>query len=74
MPSNAQPQPGSNRRFLWLATFIVVLFGGYSIGWFYLAGQLEAKAKTTIAALNRDGVVAECANPVAHALARSTRQ
>jgi hypothetical protein len=62
MPSNAQPQPGSNRRFLWLAVFIVLLFGGYSAGWFYLAGRLEAQAQAAFASLSRDGTVAECAN------------
>lgn len=59
-------RPNFSRRFLWLAIFIAVLFGGYSIGWFYLAGKLEAKAANVIESLNRDGVVAECTNPVAH--------
>ncbi|MFU0506040.1 DUF2125 domain-containing protein [Pseudaminobacter sp. NGMCC 1.201702] len=64
--SSDERRTSYSRRFMWLAIFIVVLFGGYSIGWFYLAGKLEAKAEAAIAALNRDGVVAECANPVAH--------
>src|SRR5690606_20068354 len=45
--------------------FIVVLFGGYSLGWFYLAGKFEADAKSAIAALSRDGATVECANPTA---------
>lgn len=60
MPSNVQPQPGSSRRFLWLAVFIVVLFGGYSAGWFYLADRLETQAQAAFASLNKDGAVTEC--------------
>lgn len=65
MPSDESRKPNYSRRFLWLALFIVVLFGGYSVGWFYLADRLEAEAKSNLAALNRGGVVAECTNPVA---------
>lgn len=65
MPSNERPKSRSSRRFLWLAAFIVILFGGYSAGWFYLAGRLEAQAQAVIASFNRDGAVAECTNPEA---------
>ena len=65
MPSSDRKKPNYSRRFFWLGVFIVVLFGGYSLGWFWLAGRLEAEAKTTITALNRDGVEADCANPTA---------
>lgn len=57
--------PNYGRRILWLAVFIVVLFGGYSAGWFYLADQLVTRAKTAIADANRDGTTVECENPVA---------
>lgn len=62
MSTDASRKPNYNRRFLWLALFIVVLFGGYSAGWFYLAGKLENEARANIANLNRNGVVAECTN------------
>jgi hypothetical protein len=65
MPSSDRKKPNYSRRFFWLGVFIVVLFGGYSLGWFWLAGRLEAEAKTAITALNRDGVEADCANPTA---------
>lgn len=65
MPATELSKPNYNRRILWLAAFVVLLFGGYSVGWFYLAGKVETKAKAEIASLNRDGVVAECTNPVA---------
>ncbi|MBA3447958.1 MAG: DUF2125 domain-containing protein [Pseudaminobacter sp.] len=65
MPPRDRAKPNYSRRFFWLAIFIVVLFGGYSLGWFYLAGRIEAEAKTAIAGLNRDGVSFECANPAA---------
>lgn len=57
--------PNYGRRIIWLAVFVVVLFGGYSIGWYYLADQLVARAKAGIADANRDGVTVECENPVA---------
>jgi hypothetical protein len=51
-----------SRRFLWLAAFVVLLFAGYSAGWFYLANRLEREANAVIVGLNRDGITAECAN------------
>ncbi|MEW9805624.1 DUF2125 domain-containing protein [Mesorhizobium sp. ZMM04-5] len=57
--------PNYGRRILWLAVFVVVLFGGYSAGWFYLADRMVERAKSTIADANRDGVTVECENPVA---------
>ncbi|MEP9372998.1 DUF2125 domain-containing protein [Mesorhizobium sp. KR1-2] len=65
MSSDENRKPNYSRRFLWLALLVVVLCVGYTAGWFYLADKLEAKAKTSVAALNHDGVTAECANPVA---------
>jgi hypothetical protein len=49
---------------MWLAVFVVILFGGYSAGWYYLADRVTREANAAIASLNRDGVTAECANPV----------
>lgn len=57
--------PNYGRRILWLAVFVVILFGGYSAGWFYLADRLATQAKAAIADANRDGVTVECVNPVA---------
>lgn len=62
MPSSRDPKPNSSRRFLWLALFIVLLFGGYSAGWFWFAGKTENEVRKTIAGLNRDGVSVECVN------------
>lgn len=58
-------KPNYGRRILWLGVFAALLVAGYSAGWFYLAGLLEARAKATIARMNGDGVTAECENPVA---------
>src|SRR5688572_24452487 len=41
--------PNYGRRILWLGVFVVILFGGYSAGWFYLADQLVTRAKAAIA-------------------------
>ena len=56
--------PNYGRRILWLGVFVVILFGGYSAGWFYLADQLVTRAKAAIADANRDGTTVECDNPV----------
>ena len=64
MTLTEQRTPNYGRRILWLAAFVVVLFGGYSAGWFYLADRLAIRAKAVIAEANRDGVTVECENPV----------
>ena len=65
MTSSERRKPNYSRRLTWLGVFIVVLFGGYSAAWFYLAAQLEAVAGAAIAGLNHGGTSAECANPTA---------
>lgn len=65
MTPTDRKKPNYSRRILWLGVFIVILFGGYSAGWFYLADRLVTRAKAVIADANRDGVVVECENPVA---------
>ena len=62
MPSSEGRKPNYSRRFLWLGIFIAILFGGYSAAWFYAAGKVEAFATAAIAALNRDGKSADCAD------------
>jgi len=57
--------PNYGRRILWLGIFVAILFGGYSAGWYYLADQLVARAKSTISDMNRNGVTVECERPVA---------
>ena len=37
-------KPNYRHRIIWLGIFVVVLFGGYSAGWFYVAGKLEELA------------------------------
>lgn len=64
MPSTDTPKKTYSRRFFWLAAFIVILIGAYTAGWFYLADRVTERVNATIALLNRDGVTAECANPV----------
>ena len=58
--SRDKTAPRSGRRFLWLAIFIVVLFGAYSFGWFYLAGQLETRSAFLINNLADQNIQAEC--------------
>ena len=65
MTATERTKPNYGRRILWVGVFAALLVAGYSAGWFYLAGLLEARAKATIARVNRDGVTAECENPVA---------
>jgi hypothetical protein len=65
MASSEGRKPNYSRRFFWLAVFIVLLFGGYSIAWFYAAGKLETYTSAALAAFNRDGRSADCAKPTA---------
>ncbi|AWC22266.1 hypothetical protein CO731_01723 [Aminobacter sp. MSH1] len=63
MTSSQDRKPNSSRRFLWLALFIIVLFGGYSAGWFWFAERAQQEVVRRIAEVNRDGVSATCAKP-----------
>jgi hypothetical protein len=65
MPSSEVRKPNYRRRFRWLIIFIVILFGGYSAAWFFVAGKLEGFASQAIASLNRDGTSADCVKPTA---------
>jgi hypothetical protein len=58
-------QVGSRRRhglFLWLVIFLVLLFGLYSAGWFYVADKIRSEADRAIADLGTKGLLADCAN------------
>ena len=55
------PQKPKRRRFLWLAV-LVALFIAYSAGWFYFANRVRAEAGGVVAALNAQGINADCAN------------
>ena len=65
MTATEEKTPNYGRRIVWLAAFVAVLFGGYSIGWYYLADQLVTRAKAGIADANRNGITVECENPIA---------
>lgn len=65
MTATDRKPPNYGRRILWLGVFVVILFGGYSAGWFYLADRLVTNARAAIAEANRDGVTVECDNPIA---------
>lgn len=63
--ASSERKPNYSRRFFWLAVFIVLLFGGYSVAWYYAAGRLETVATAVIAKFSRDGRSADCAKPTA---------
>lgn len=52
----AKPQ----RRFVWLAVFIVALVAAYTGAWFYLARQLETRSAFLISDLANRNVEADC--------------
>ena len=62
MTSSDERPPKFRRRLFWLAAFVVVLFGVYSAGWFYLAGRVRSEADKAVATLNAKGIEAGCAN------------
>lgn len=63
MTSSEQSPPKTRRRgLLWLVLALLVAFGLYSAGWFWLADRVRGQAAQTIAALNAKGIDADCAN------------
>ncbi len=65
MAETVQPTSKYGRRIRWLGVFVVILFGLYSVGWFYLANLIETQTKSAIEAFNATGQTGECANPTA---------
>lgn len=65
MTSSETRTPRYSRRIFWLAVFVAVLFGGYSLVWFYVADKLQTQATAVLAEVNAKGVTVECANPTA---------
>lgn len=63
MTSSDAGRPGKSRKFLWLTLFVILLFGGYSAGWFYVADRVKAEVAVALARMNRGVVSVECANP-----------
>lgn len=61
-PNQPRTSRSYSRRLMWLAVFIVVLFGGYSAAWVVLADKLSERTNAVIGALNTDKVKAECGN------------
>jgi hypothetical protein len=62
MTSSDERPPNFLRRLSWLGAFVVVPFGLYSTGWFYLADKVKSEADKTVAELNGNGIQADCAN------------
>ena len=65
MPSSARPSPKARsmaRRFFWLALLIVLAIAGYTAGWFWLAGEMETRAKAMLAGFGGRGDRAVCEN------------
>ncbi len=45
MTVTEEKTPNFGRRILWLGAFIVILFGGYTVGWYYLADRLVTETQ-----------------------------
>ncbi|MGB3830234.1 MAG: DUF2125 domain-containing protein [Mesorhizobium sp.] len=55
--------PRKPRRALWwVALLLLMVFGLYSAGWFWLAGHLRSEVEAGIAALDAQGTRAACVN------------
>ena len=65
MTSSETPKPKYFGRMIGLAIFVVVLFGGYSLGWFYFAGKLVEQVNVALAGAKANGTTADCVNPSA---------
>lgn len=62
MTSREETKPKRRRRLVWLCAVLVVLFAGYSAGWFWMAERVRQEAGSAVAALNAKGIQAACAN------------
>ncbi|MBX3597503.1 MAG: DUF2125 domain-containing protein [Rhizobiaceae bacterium] len=62
MSSSEAQRSKSSRKFVWLAMFIVLLFGGYSLGWYWMAGKARERVESFISHLNGNGRSAVCEN------------
>ncbi|KRA00328.1 hypothetical protein ASD64_01800 [Mesorhizobium sp. Root157] len=63
MTSSEQVKSKRRRGLLpWLVVLLVLLFGLYSAGWFYMADKISSEASQAVAALNARGIQADCAN------------
>lgn len=60
MSSSEAAKPNFSRRFFWWAIFLVILFGGYSAGWFFVASKVEERVDQSIVRLADKGIVARC--------------
>lgn len=59
MTSSETPKRGA-RRFIWLAVGIVVAIAAYTAGWFWVAGEVEARTAAAIERIRGGGGEAEC--------------
>ncbi|TGQ67376.1 DUF2125 domain-containing protein [Mesorhizobium sp. M00.F.Ca.ET.186.01.1.1] len=62
MTLSDERQTNRRRPLFWLVAFVLVLFALYSAAWFYMAGRVRSEADKAVAALNKSGVAAGCAN------------
>jgi hypothetical protein len=61
-PEERRAPRKASRRLTWLAVFILLLFGGYTAGWFWVGGLLRERAVEFINSANQSGLKVECAN------------
>ncbi|WP_315924673.1 DUF2125 domain-containing protein [Mesorhizobium sp. SP-1A] len=62
MTSSDERQPKPRRSLWWLVLLVLLLFGLYSAGWFWLAERVRNEADNAVLALNTKGIQAACAN------------
>lgn len=60
MTSSETPRVRGSRPFVWLAGGIVVAVLAYTAGWFWFAGQVEARARAFLGDLRQAGVELSC--------------
>lgn len=62
MTSSEEHRPRRRRGLVWLVLALAVLFGLYSAGWFWAADKVRTETARSIAALEADGIEADCVN------------
>lgn len=60
--SRAATRSNTSRKFIWLAVAILLVIGGYTAGWYYVADLAVQRTQQALAAVSRTGNRAVCEN------------
>lgn len=62
LSSSEEQRPRKTGRLKWLLVALVILVAGWIGGWLFVSKRAQSEFDIALARLNRDGVIAQCAN------------